>query len=174
MNINYAFLQDELAVLEIRKHQWLQSEQSKREIGFASAALDWIKKYGDDWRISRMSQTQKQDLLAEKRLFRRFDYRIPLQITTEDGSVASYTNNFNLIGLSCTIPNAVDEKSKVKVCINFAANKRNGQFYFESIISKIHRTHKTSNLCYDVFLPFTEDVRDFLRTNIQDLQPILN
>ena len=43
MTEHYSFLNDELALLEIRKHKWIESEKCGREIGFASAALDWIK-----------------------------------------------------------------------------------------------------------------------------------
>ena len=46
MNRNYPFLKDELALMEIRKHKWIESEKKGCEIDFATAALDWIKKYG--------------------------------------------------------------------------------------------------------------------------------
>ena len=49
MKINYSFLKDELALAEIRKHKWLESEKKGCEIGFATAALDWIKKHGLQW-----------------------------------------------------------------------------------------------------------------------------
>ena len=36
----YSFLKDELALQEIRKHQWLEGEKKGHAVGFATAALD--------------------------------------------------------------------------------------------------------------------------------------
>ena len=52
---NYSILSDECALYEIRKHKWFQSEQAGHEIGFATAAVDWVKNYGDTWRFYRFS-----------------------------------------------------------------------------------------------------------------------
>ena len=57
----YSFLNDECAKFEIRKHKWMISEQAGREIGFATAAVDWIKNYGDAWRLYRFSKLFNQD-----------------------------------------------------------------------------------------------------------------
>lgn len=53
---NYSILSDEYARYEIRKHKWFQSEKVGYEIGFATAAIDWIKNYGDAWRFYRSSK----------------------------------------------------------------------------------------------------------------------
>ena len=42
MYSNYSFLRDELALEEIRKHKWIESEKQQKEVGFATAAVDWI------------------------------------------------------------------------------------------------------------------------------------
>ena len=52
----YSILSDEYALYEIRKHKWFQSEKAGREVGFASAAVDWVKHYGDTWRFYRFSK----------------------------------------------------------------------------------------------------------------------
>jgi len=49
MSSSFSFLKSKHAVDEIRKHKWIESEKLGREIGFATAALDWIKKYGNSW-----------------------------------------------------------------------------------------------------------------------------
>ena len=60
---DYSFLKDELALNEIRKHKWIESEKCGCEIGFATAAFDWIKRYGyafkqyQDSRESRSTST---------------------------------------------------------------------------------------------------------------------
>ena len=53
---SYSFLNDKFARHEIHKHKWIVSEKAGREIGFATAATDWIKHYGDTWRFYRFSK----------------------------------------------------------------------------------------------------------------------
>ncbi len=67
MKTDYSFLKDELALLEIRKHKWIESEKLGREIGFATAALDWINKYGSAWKQFRLETENKQNVLTEHR-----------------------------------------------------------------------------------------------------------
>ncbi|MEW5894262.1 MAG: hypothetical protein AB1650_00645 [Candidatus Omnitrophota bacterium] len=52
----YSFLNDDYAQFEIRKHKWIISEKAGHEIGFATAAVDWIKNYGDTWKFYRFSR----------------------------------------------------------------------------------------------------------------------
>lgn len=49
MKTEYPFLQDSQARQEIYKHKWIESEKAGREIGFASAAHDWITRHGEAW-----------------------------------------------------------------------------------------------------------------------------
>lgn len=67
MKTDYSFLKDELALLEIRKHKWIESEKLGREIGFATAAHDWINKYGAAWKQFRMQTENNQNVLTERR-----------------------------------------------------------------------------------------------------------
>lgn len=53
---NYSILSDNYALFEIRKHKWIQSEKAGQEIGFPSAAVEWIKNYGDSWKHYRFSK----------------------------------------------------------------------------------------------------------------------
>ena len=56
MKNKYPFLSDQIARQEIYKHKWIESEKAGREIGFASAALDWITRYGETWLNDRQKQ----------------------------------------------------------------------------------------------------------------------
>jgi hypothetical protein len=60
----YPFLKDELAINEIRKHKWIESEKAGQEIGFATAAVDWINKYGEAWLQFRRERFIPQELTA--------------------------------------------------------------------------------------------------------------
>ena len=57
-SVQYSFLQDPEALSEIRKHKWLESEKIGEEVGFATAALDWINKYGHAWLSWKHRQKQ--------------------------------------------------------------------------------------------------------------------
>ena len=64
-NVRYSFLNDTLALEEIRKHKWIESEKAGCEIGFATAAVDWVKKYGEGWlRWRNIQVASNDDLLA--------------------------------------------------------------------------------------------------------------
>jgi len=60
MSKNYPFLKDDQAVNQIRKHQWIESEKSGKELGFASAAVDWINKYGEKWLNKRLKSEKNK------------------------------------------------------------------------------------------------------------------
>jgi len=72
MEKTYSFLRDELVLQEIRKHKWLESEKLGYEVGFASAAYDWICRFGNDWLKHQITLSQErmlvlQDALAERK-----------------------------------------------------------------------------------------------------------
>ena len=60
MKTSYSFLKDELVLEEIRKHKWIESEKAGHEIGFASAAYDWICRYGEEWLKHQISVSQNR------------------------------------------------------------------------------------------------------------------
>ncbi len=173
MKINYSFLKDELAIAEIRKHKWIESQKSGREIGFASAAIDWVAKYGNDWLVSRLEQAGTDNMFSEKRSYRRIDARIPLQITTSQEKFFSHTKDFNLMGLSCLSLQKPKPDSKVTVVIDFknrALDKRGKPFVFQSRVQRVSAVKSVDNhIYYKMFLPFTENVRNFLRVNAEAL-----
>ena len=37
---------------EILKHKWIESEKAGYDIGFNCALIDWLMKYGGQWRLS--------------------------------------------------------------------------------------------------------------------------
>ena len=163
MKGNYSFLKDEVALLEIRKHKWIESQKQGQEIGFASAAIDWIKRYGENFRKYRLAD-ESQDPLTEKRHFRRFQKKLPLSLATDNRVFQCYTNDINLIGLSCTIPEFIPNETATDISISFKQKGKipTGQrFRFHSKIARI--TQPNVKHGYRVFIPFSEDVRDYLR-----------
>lgn len=84
MKKRYNYLQDGKAVEEILKHKWIESQKHGRDIGFATAALDWISKYGEAWRLHHEQEyrqhVQHLDNLIERRKYRRFKNKLPAKI----------------------------------------------------------------------------------------------
>ncbi len=166
MNTTYSFLQDELALAEIRKHKWLESEKLGREVGFATAATDWIKKYGQDWTRYRLGVQNNQNVFSEKRHYRRFHYEWPIHLKVNDHFIISRTHDINLIGLSCDIPSFIAEGTIAEVTISFqneGHSPKESKIQFQTKIKKV--AQQKGKLFYKVFLPFTEDVRNYLRAN---------
>ncbi len=168
MKLNYTFLKDELALIEIRKHQWIQSEKTGKTVGFATAAVDWIKKHGKQWVAFRMDAHRNS--LSERRSFRRYNHRLPLEITYNNKSLTLKSNDVSLIGLSCALPHHVPSETPVNVLFKFNKEKQiqTKAFKFKSRILRIETINKKASPVqpkYQAFLPFNEKVRDFLRSN---------
>jgi hypothetical protein len=72
----YPFLKDELVLQEIRKHKWIESEKAGREIGFATAAYDWICRHGEDWLRHQISVSTNRVRALEAALERNKDKRV--------------------------------------------------------------------------------------------------
>jgi hypothetical protein len=161
----YSFLSDELAIIEIRKHKWIESEKKGDEIGFASAAIDWIKKYGRSWLQHRLNLKEKQNELTEKRHHRRFNRRLPVEIKIKDANISCHTDDFNLVGLSCTVPAYIANDLPTEITIRFLKDEKSFQasrrFQFTSRIARVSKKEQF----YNIFVPFTEEVRDFLRSH---------
>ncbi len=167
MHLKYSYLNDDDAVKEIRDHKWLESEKSGQEVGFATAAYDWINKYGEEWLSSRFESNKK--FLSERRKYRRFSTHFPIEITVQNKSLQCKTNDISLIGFSCTLPNPVSQDVPVEVFIKLkdtATPTKKTAFKFQSRVIRL--TSKRKHIFkkeYHAFLPFNEKVRNFLRAN---------
>lgn len=169
MKQNYSLLSDELALIEIRKHQWIESQKAGREIGFATAALDWIRKYGNEWKKTRLSRDKTPGIFCEKRRYRRFQYNLPLLLTASHKKVVSQTNDINLVGLSCTVPVYMPEQSDIKVTIDIPrqdVTTRKTVHQFNARIIKVSPLKQKMPIpLYRTVLSFDEPMRDYLRLN---------
>ncbi|MDO8581105.1 MAG: hypothetical protein Q7S13_06465 [Candidatus Omnitrophota bacterium] len=180
MDIRYSFLKDELAIQEIRKHKWIESEKQGNEIGFATAALDWIHKYGNEWKQFRLKSHNAQHLFEEKRRQRRFSYQWPVEIKIAAQHAASLTTSVNLTGFSCLLSEPIAELTPVIIRMEFErpGSSRPLYFQFKSRISRLNKSSQTDNgIAYKAFIPFTEEVRDYLRIHgpsLANLEPVLN
>lgn len=178
MDQTYSFLKDELAIIEIRKHKWIESQKLGYEIGFATAAVDWVKKYGMKWRKAQLEQKLPSDLFSEKRKFRRFEYNLPMSIMVNEAKIKCHTKDFSLVGVSCTIEEYVPENIYAHASIEFNTPNflmRKPRLQFESkILRTAKKDQKSENKGYEIFLTFNEETRDFLRANLDSLAATRN
>lgn len=168
MGRKYSFLKDELAIIEIRKHQWIEGEKQGREIGFATAAVDWIKTHGEAWLEARLSLLENQNNLKEKRRYRRFNYTLPIQLTINDKAIIAEAKTISLVGISCAVSECIPDQASIDVTLAFPGKGRSSsspKFQFRSRIFRVSKPSKSrKKKVYDIFLPFTEEIRDYIRS----------
>ena len=171
MDKSYSLLDDDLALIEIRKHKWIESEKRGYEVGFATAAVDWIRKYGKSWEEYRLGMKNLEDKLTEKRRHRRFSQRFPLQLLVNETHIACHTDDISLIGLACTIPQFIPHQTQTKVTILFQTKNSmlpQRRFHFATRITRVAKCPKShKDAYYRLFLPFSEEIRDFIRFHVQ-------
>jgi len=163
MKSRYPFLKDELALMEIRKHKWIESEKQGCEVGFATAAVEWVRRYGNSW-IDHRENMSRQDSLREKRQYRRFPHKFRVEITVEDKPIRCQTEDINVIGMSCIIPSYVQDTSPAQVTLQLPG--KSGQAFAQQVRfpSRISHSHPGERQTLSrVFLPFSEEARDYLR-----------
>ena len=169
MKNSYSFLKDELALIEIRKHKWLESEKQNREIGFATATMDWIKRYGEEWKKARLiSTSESQNVFSEKRRYRRFYHNFPVTLKTDTDCIAGFTNDINLVGLSCIVPALISGRAGVEVTIALKGNSSLPQmlkFHSQIIRASTIDSGESLQPHYQIVLSLTEQIRDYLRVN---------
>jgi hypothetical protein len=169
MDLNYSFLKDELALEEIRKHKWIESEKQKKEIGFATAAVDWVKKYGQSWKAFRFGLNLRDDIFTERRIHRRFSCQIPVQLKINDNLIMSYTDSVSLLGFSCVLPQVVPENSRVEIAIDFQCQDvfpAKLPFQFKGHVLKTTAIDRKPGVSsYKAFFLFDEEIKEYLRMN---------
>ncbi|MFH1360186.1 MAG: hypothetical protein ABIJ41_04015 [Candidatus Omnitrophota bacterium] len=167
MKNNYSFLNDELALLEIRKHKWIESERSGREIGFATAAVEWVKKYGDDWLRYRLGFSKREKFFSEKRNQRRFSCSFPILFESNNIRFVSCANDINLVAISCVIPKDLIGQEALETFIDFSNKNPKGLKSAFKFTAKVLRasplSKKNSGKLYHIVLSLNDCVRDYLR-----------
>ncbi len=160
MSGDYSFFKDALALVEIRKHQWIESQKIKKEVSFASAALDWITKYGPDWKKYRLDNTTADNPFTEKRGYRRFEYSAPVVLKLNNKIFHTETNSVSLIGFSCLIPEFIEKGTTIEVTIQLSPDEVT-HFNFNCQVTRVSPTQNGQQ--FNIFIPFKEKIRNFFR-----------
>ena len=97
----YPFLKDPRAVSEIRRHKWLESEKAGAEVGFATAALDWITRYGEAWKAIHVKDATDYTVFLERRKFRRFKPATIIDLVKNGIAHTAQVIDVSVLGILC-------------------------------------------------------------------------
>lgn len=146
----YSFLKDPRALAEIRKHKWLESQKAGEEIGFATAAVDWIQKYGRDWmKVHVADAKQDGSFLIERRKYRRFPLRGIVELIKNNAHHIAEAVDISLQGVLCRTTEQVHLGSQM--CIRLFCGT---EIPAEICPANIERVSVSSSGKYEYFLKF--------------------
>ncbi len=164
MKKKYSFLKDSLALMEIRKHKWIESEKYKKEIGFATAAVDWVKNYGNTWKLARLGTSNDIDVFVEKRRYRRFSVNFPIEIMFNDIVIKTSSTNISLLGLCCETRLCLKDVSSLEIRINFSNQRSKTSHLFKAqTLRSSKKNMSRGETIYKNVILFDEHLRDVLR-----------
>lgn len=163
MRDKYPYLKDPRALAEIRKHKWIESQKAGTEIGFASAAVDWIKKYGEEWKKIHAQEYRDEEIFLERRKYRRFKLQGMVQLDKEGISVLAEPINISFFGLLCKTNKSLLLGSNIKARMSFILQQNKKDLV---CFSRIERVIFVNSNRYDIFLNFNECCQKNIRESL--------
>jgi len=121
---SYPYLRDPRSIAEIRKHQWIESEKAGHEIGFGTAAIDWVAKYGKQWEVA-CAKIDK-NVFIENRKFRRFEFESSVALTYENKTITVRTIDISSLGLLCIAKEPLHSETGVTLRWSFNTDNKSG------------------------------------------------
>ena len=155
----YSYLSDPRAIAEIHKHKWIESQKAGREIGFATAAVDWIKTYGSQWKASFVHEEKDLTHFIERRKFRRPKIHCLINLMKDRFTCVAESINISLYGLLCRTSNYLTIGSDVIVNI---LNPQNQQLLLTAK-GTVTRAHVNNYKNYELYLQFDENTQKALQ-----------
>lgn len=155
MKERFSFLSDERALAEIRKHKWIESQKEGREIGFASSALDWIKRFGEQWKKVHFKKEKDYSHLFERRKFRRFKIVSDVKLTKDNLYFSAKAKEVSFTGLLCNSDEYISPSNEVIINFYLKCENRN-ELTDLKCKGRVNRVYPISSGGYDLFLRFDE------------------
>lgn len=153
MRDKYPYFKDLRALTEIRKHKWIESQKAGKEIGFASAAVDWVKKYGEEWKKIHAQEYRDGVIFLERRKYRRFKLQGMVQLDKESISVLAEPINLSFFGLLCKTNKGLPLGSNIKARMSFELQQNKKDLV---CFGRIERAIFVDSSRYDIFLNFNK------------------
>jgi len=153
MKDKYPYLTDPRALAEIRRHKWLESQKAGREVGFATAAVDWIRAYGAEWKDIHAAEIRDRDIFIERRKYRRFKLRGLVKLVTDGAAVLVEPLNVSFFGMLCRTPVSVPEgvTIKARMSVDVAQGRKDLDCY-----GSVERVVASDSKYFDLFFSFNE------------------
>lgn len=151
----YSYLKDPRALAEIRKHKWIESQKQGREIGFATAAVDWVKKYGRDWKKSHFKH-DKAESFIERRRYRRKKLNCGICLTGDNSRILGEALNLSYEGLLLRAADYLAPGSEA--AINLSCRKESGEVFNGRGV--VERAVPLLAQGYELFLRFDEPTQE--------------
>ncbi len=168
MKERYPYFKDPRALAEIRKHKWIESQKAGREIGFATAAVDWIKKYGEEWKRIHVKEDIDKTLFLERRGYRRFKLNCMVELIKNNIFFQAEAINLSIFGLTCRATEYFPLGSQINARLVCEHNKES--LICSGIIDRLFTIYPRK---YELFLRFDEHAQqeiekwDYIRKNIR-------
>ena len=166
MGNTYSFLKDPRALAEVRKHKWLESQKAFREISFCEAALDWIGKFGEEWKRHHVKVYRDYRIFLERRRFRRFKIDCQVDLLRNDTLIPARAKDISFFGITCDSKDRLKPGSQIEVKFFLQRNKER-VLTCESTVERI-KPGQTDK--YEVFLKFDnhsqEAIADYYNQHI--------
>ncbi len=165
MKEKFSFLADARALAEIRKHKWIESQKASREIGFASAALDWIKKYGESWKKVHLKGEKEYNFLSERRKFRRFRIFSEVKLNKDNSSLIAKAKDLSFMGLLCNANEYIPPNYEVAIDFNLHSRNKNKAFSLKCK-GTVNRVSPVGSEEYEIFLRFDEGCQHYIEEGL--------
>jgi len=166
MKQKFNYLQHDKAVNEMLKHKWIESQKSGRDIGFATAALDWIKRFGQSWkRTNNINDNLVHDELQElieRRKYRRFKANWPIKIKSDNLKLDTQIKEFNHIGLDFFSDAPIPTESYIEITVLSSNDNRtfsNMHLRAKVIKNTSYQGSHNQNKKYLIFTLFDRDTQ---------------
>ena len=150
--IEYWFMYDLIALEEIRKFHQEQRDQGGEPMGFATAAFEWVKKYGEERKMAA-----QENFFAERRRYRRFQINEPVKLVKERSIFLARTINISLNGLLCRSSDLLPVGKEMEALLPLDPEN-----YYRV---KVERSLSVAAEEYEVLLKFDERSRMNLQAN---------
>lgn len=153
MRDTYPYFRDPRALEEIRKHKWIESQKLGEEVGFATAALDWIGKYGEEWKKIHAAEYKDNSVFIEQRRYRRFKLDQLVKLVKDNMTILAEGINISFFGLMCRAKEFLPAGTRIEAYIPIE------QTSGEKIICRgiVERTVLAKPQNYELFLRFDAD-----------------
>ena len=156
MKKDFSFLKDERAMHEIKKHKWIESERANREVGFATSALDWIKRFGEAWKKIHLRENKDYNRLIERRKFRRYKKDFVIELNKGNANIRARVKELSFTGVLCYSKEYIPISQEVLINFRFQDDNENDKSSYIKCRGVVNRVTPVSSQEYEIFLRFDE------------------